>query len=75
MNDRYAWLRANAQRTIRDLNRVVEGCDAILKRLDSPLMTDTARGKRNPDIHEGEKVALLRKRAKDAILHLKVSTE
>jgi hypothetical protein len=75
MNNRYPYLRANVLRKIRDLNQIVEGCDNILKRMESPIMTDTYRGKRNPDWNEEEKVARLRKRVKDAIIHLKVGTE
>lgn len=74
MNDRYNWLLSRAQRALRELNQVVEGCDNILKRAESPL-TETARGKLNPDVRDEAKTELLRRRAKDAILHLKAGIE
>lgn len=70
MNDRYTYLRARAQRITRELDAVIEGCDNILKRLESPL-TETFRGKLNVDRDNETKVELLRRRAKDALLHLK----
>ena len=70
MNDRYSYLKSRTQRITRELSQIVESCDNILTRLQSPLI-ETARGKLNPDIAEETKVALLRKRTKDALIFLR----
>lgn len=74
VNDRYPYLRARALRIARELTAIEEGCGNILARLESPLV-ETFDGKLNPDKRDEARVALLRKRVKDAIIHLKVGTE
>lgn len=73
MNDRYIYLKSRTQRIERELARIIESCDNILKRLESPLI-ETHRGKITSAIGEETSTARLRKRVKDALIFLKDAT-
>lgn len=71
---RYPYVKSRAQRILRELRVMHEDLGTLLKRLESPL-TETARGRINPDNAAETKMYLLRSRINDAITHLTVGTE
>lgn len=71
---RYPYVVSRTQRILRELKRMSDDLDVLLKRMESPLI-ETARGKINPDIAAENKMYVLRSRIKDAILHLGAGVE
>lgn len=71
---RYSYVKSRTQRILRELNHMADDLDVLLKRMQSPL-TETWRGKINPDVASENKMYVLRGRIKDAIVHLRTGVE